>query len=75
MVNLVIALVLVAASWWAVARLLTWSLQSATPTDGPAPSGAHRLLPDNRVLAGFDRPSAPLNERLRAGTGSPFRAR
>ena len=74
-VNFVIALVVVAASWWAVARLLTWSLQSATPTDGPASSGAHRLLPDNRVLACFDRPSAPLNEQLRAGTGSPFRAR
>lgn len=62
MVNFVIALILVAASWWAVVRLLTWSLEGAEPTDYPAPSDAHRLLPDNRVLASFDRPSAPLNE-------------
>ena len=74
-VNFVIALILVAASWWAVARLLTWSLQNAEPTDDAAPSGARRLLPDNRVLASFDRPSAPLNEQARAETGSPFRVR
>jgi len=61
-VNVVIALILVAASWWAVVRLLTWSLQSAESTVGPAPSGAHRILPDNRVLTSFDRPSAPLNQ-------------
>ena len=75
MVNFVIALILVAASWWAVVRLLTWSLQGAEPTSDPAPSGAHRLLPENRVLACFARPSAPLNEPLKAGSGSPFRAR
>lgn len=49
-VNLVIALVLVAASWWAVARLLAWSLSRAEPGSGSAATAGERRLPDNRVV-------------------------
>ena len=66
-VNLVIALVLVAASWWAVARLLAWSLTRAEPGNGSAAKAGERRLPDNRVLRSRKvwRADAPTSSRLR----------
>lgn len=62
--NLVIALAIVAVSWWFTVRLLRQSMSRCDASG----SARRTRLPDNRIRSQFRLPSGPVNSTPVTGT-------